>query len=382
MSESRPLWLTKIKDSWIAKPIVWLAGVRRIGKTTLAKSLNADVFLNCDMPSVRARLDDPESFFKEHSNGLIVFDEIHQLNRPDEILKIAADEYKDLKILATGSSTLAATKKFKDTLTGRKKLVHLLPVLVDELPLFGIKNLKIRLLQGGLPPALLSPQLNAEFYLEWLDSYYARDVQELFRVEKRQPFLKLLELLLIENGSYLDITRVARLSGISRPTAIHYLNVLEITKVISIIRPCSKNSTQTIISQPKIYGFDTGFVNFVKGIEQLRTDDCGLLLENLVLETLQSLDLNVPIQYWRTKNQMEVDFIIPAKRDVTHTIECKWSANAFDPAAVISFRKHNPQGKNIVVCEKIQTPSRKTIKGLVFQFYSISELRSQYPFVG
>jgi hypothetical protein len=39
-----------------------------------------------------------------------------------------------LKILATGSSTLAASKKFRDTLTGRKRTVHLVPVLWDELP--------------------------------------------------------------------------------------------------------------------------------------------------------------------------------------------------------------------------------------------------------
>jgi len=47
-------------------------------------------------------------------------DEVHRLDNPSELLKIAADHYPDLKIIATGSSTLGASDRFKDTLTGRK----------------------------------------------------------------------------------------------------------------------------------------------------------------------------------------------------------------------------------------------------------------------
>ena len=46
---------------------------------------------------------------------VVVFDEIHQLRDPARVLKIGADEFPNLKILATGSSTLAASKKFSDT---------------------------------------------------------------------------------------------------------------------------------------------------------------------------------------------------------------------------------------------------------------------------
>jgi hypothetical protein len=40
---------------------------------------------------------------------------------------MSVDGFPKLKILATASSTLAASKKFRDTLTGRKRLVHLTP---------------------------------------------------------------------------------------------------------------------------------------------------------------------------------------------------------------------------------------------------------------
>lgn len=133
---NRPYWLEKIESSWRKAPIVWLTGVRRVGKTILCNELADVLYLNCDLPSTADRLQDIERFFKSTKKNRIIFDEIHQLPDPSKILKIAADAFPHLKILATGSSTLAATKKFRDSLTGRKRVLHLLPVLASELPAF------------------------------------------------------------------------------------------------------------------------------------------------------------------------------------------------------------------------------------------------------
>ncbi len=152
------------------------------------------------------------------------------------LLKIGADHYKDKRILATGSSTLIANKKFKDSLTDRKRNIHFLPVLVNELEDFN-STLKKRILHGGLPPSLLSENLDNEFFAEWMDSFYARDIQELFAVEKRQPFLKVLQYLLMGNGTQFEVTKLAQAAGVSRPTAIKYLEILELTKAITLVRP-------------------------------------------------------------------------------------------------------------------------------------------------
>jgi uncharacterized protein len=157
-------------------------------KTVLGRSFPNASYWNCDLPSTARHLEDPETFFRSLKTDTVVLDEVHQLPDPSRLLKIGADEFPKLKILATGSSTLAATQKFRDTLTGRKRVVPLTPVLHEELEAFGIRDLKERLHRGGLPPALLSESHDAEFYSEWLDSYFARDVQELFRLEKRAGF--------------------------------------------------------------------------------------------------------------------------------------------------------------------------------------------------
>jgi hypothetical protein len=66
--------------------------------------------------------------------------------------------------------------------------VTLRPVLFEELEAFNVKNLEERLFRGGLPPALLVQEHDPEFYSEWMDSYFARDVQELFHLEKRDAY--------------------------------------------------------------------------------------------------------------------------------------------------------------------------------------------------
>ena len=142
---ARSYWQDRLAGAWTQAPIVWLTGPRRVGKTVLAQQIPNAVFLNCDLPSVADRLADPEAFFHSVRRPVVVFDEVHQLPDPSRLLKIAADAFPALKVLATGSSTLAATKKFRDSLTGRKRIVELVPVLFDELEAFGISDLQDRL---------------------------------------------------------------------------------------------------------------------------------------------------------------------------------------------------------------------------------------------
>jgi predicted AAA+ superfamily ATPase len=160
---SRPFWLQRIEQCWQKAPIVWLSGVRRAGKTTLATGLTDSQYLNCDLPSVQQLLADPEAFYRSVTRSRLVLDEVHQLPDPSILLKIGADAFPRLKILATGSSTLAATRKFRDSLTGRKRNLHLVPVRHDELNAFGVADLRHRLLRGGLPPALLSLEYDPGF---------------------------------------------------------------------------------------------------------------------------------------------------------------------------------------------------------------------------
>ncbi len=372
MDISRSFWQKKIELAWERAPIVWLSGVRRSGKTTFVESLNDTAYFNCDLRSVQEDVADPESFFKKNKAKVFVFDEIHQLPEASMLLKIGADTQKNVKFLATGSSTLVASKKFKDTLSGRKRNIHFTPVLIQEMEAFGA-DLKKRFLHGGLPPALLANRLDPDFYAEWLDSFYARDIQELFAVEKRQPFLKALEYLIAANGNQFEITKLGQASGVSRPTVAKYLDILEVTRAVSVVRPFSGNVEQEIVSQPKVYAFDSGFYCHVQNIKELRSEDCGLLLENLVLENIQATGFGNDVRYWRTKNKNEIDFVLPLERGSVHAIECKWKEKNFDDSSLQIFRRRNPKGLNWVVTSDSKTRIVKS-KLMSIQFINIFDL--------
>jgi len=360
----------------VRAPLVWLIGPRRVGKTVLAQSLPQAEFLNCDLPSVAQRLQDPESFYRSVKKPFVVFDEVHQLPDPSRLLKIGTDGFPRLKILATGSSTLAATQKFRDSLTGRKRVVKFLPVLHEELSAFGITDVRERLLRGGLPPALLSPEYNPEFYGEWVDSYFSRDVQELFRLEKRAGFLRVLELLLYQSGGMLDVTQVATASQISRPTVTNWLGIYQMTHVLHLLRPYSEGGRREIVAQPKVFGFDTGLVCHVRGWDSLRTEDCGVLWEHLVLDTLISSGLQ-KIHFWRDKQQREVDFVLPRGRHAVDAVECKWNPKSFETRGLAAFREQYPKGKNYVI-SPLQGPLYERVQdGLKVVFMSPGELRRE-----
>jgi predicted AAA+ superfamily ATPase len=370
----RPFWISRLAEAWKKTSIVWLTGPRRVGKTVLARSLPDTEFLNCDLPSVAERLRDPESFYRSVAKRLVVFDEVHQLPDPSMLLKIGADAFPDLKILATGSSTLAATRKFRDSLAGRKRVVELVPVLYEELPAFGERDIRQRLLRGGLPPALLSGDRDAEFYAEWRDSYFARDVQELFRLEKRAGFLRVLELLLRQSGGMLDISKLAAESQVSRPTVMNWLEVYQITHVTRLVRPFSAGGRREIVAQPKVFGFDTGLVCHARGWDTLRAEDCGILWEHMVLDTL--IASGCPrIHFWRDKQQREVDFVLPRGREAVDAIECKWTAEALDPRGLKAFRERYPKGRNYVVSPLTGPGFERVREGIKCGFVSPAELR-------
>ena len=166
------------------------------------------------------------------------------------MLKIGADGFPKLKILATGSSTLAATQKVRDSLTGRKRVVTFVPVLHEELPAFGIADVRDRLLR--------------------------------------------------QSGGMLDVTKLATESEISRCTVTNWLEIYQITHVAHLVRPFSAGGRREIVAQPKVFGFDTGLVCHARGWDHLRTEDCGVLWEHLVLDTLIAAGLP-KIHFWRDK---------------------------------------------------------------------------------
>ena len=74
----RRFWIERLERAWRRRSVVWLMGVRRVGKTVLCRSLPRTEYLDCELPRVRRELEDPEAFFDIRKGRRIVLDEVHR----------------------------------------------------------------------------------------------------------------------------------------------------------------------------------------------------------------------------------------------------------------------------------------------------------------
>jgi hypothetical protein len=136
---------------------------------------------------------------------------------------------------------------------------------------------------------------------------------------------------------------------------------MQIAHVVHLLRPFHGGGKREIVSRPKCYAFDTGFVTFEKGWDAIRADDRGLLWEHLVLDSLRFHYRDEDIYYWQDKSNREIDFVIRRGRDRVDVVECKINPDRLDAAPVAAFRALYPAGDNYVVspAAKTSTPFRR-----------------------
>lgn len=370
----RTWWQQKIERVWQERSIIWLSGVRRVGKTLLCQSLDHIEYFDCELPRTRRLIEDPEAFLEQHRRRRLVLDEVHRLPNPSELLKIAADHYQDTQVIATGSSTLGASSKFRDTLAGRKAEIWLTPMTLEDLSAFNNPNLHHRLLHGGLPPLFLATSIPESAFQEWMDAYWAKDIQSLFRLERRQSFERFAELLFAQSGGLFEATRFTRACEVSRQTIMNYLAVLESTYLIHVLRPFSTHRTTEIVSAPKVYAFDTGFTCYYRGWSMLRQEDLGYLWEHLVLNELQAHLQTRRIGYWRDKRGHEVDFVLTRRGQPPLAIECKWSAEDVDLVNLKAFAHQYPKAEIRVVAQDVERSYQRRSEAMTVTYCGLPAL--------
>jgi hypothetical protein len=224
-----------------------------------------------------------------------------------------------------------------------------------------------------MPSFFEAPEPPERDFQEWVDAFWAKDVQELFRLERRRSFQHFLELLLMQSGGIFEASRFARPCEVSRTTIANYLSVLEATYVIHVVRPFSSHRATEIVSAPRVYGFDTGFVCHYRDWREIRTEDLGLLWEHYVLNELHATLQTRDIRYWRDKRGHEVDFVI-SRRSKAVGIECKWSLAAFEPAGLAAFHRQYPEAELLVVHQDSDRPFNRPFGDLTVTCLGLADL--------
>lgn len=334
-----------IENKLYQKKAIVVVGPRQVGKTTLLnliaeRSGKKILFLNCDEPDVRKKLDLPTSTQLKAFIGnaeLILIDEAQRVKDIGITLKLLIDNFPEKQVVVTGSSALELSNSSNEPLTGRKFEYKMFPFSFQELVNTNGLLLETRLLEHrmiyGLYPDVVNNQGNErEILTNIVSSYLYKDIFEFQDIRKPGIIEKLLQALALQIGSEVSFNELSNLLGIDTATVQRYINLLEKSYILFHLRSFSRNVRNELKKSTKIYFYDNGVRNaLISNYNPLAIrNDLGELWENfLISERYKRNNYSsnyANFYFWRTTQQQEIDYI--EERDgQLNCYEFKWNAN-------------------------------------------------------
>ncbi len=312
----------------LEKKMVFLAGPRQAGKTTLAKRIAQDfsssTYLTYD------HLEDRKIISEEAwhpSSELLILDEIHKMRKWKSFLKGVYDtKPPQQKILVTGSARLEIFNHVGDSLAGRYFLHRLLPLSPAECEKVNLAYTIDRFLErGGFPEPFLAEDLidANRWRLQYIDSLLRVDVLDFENIHNLNAIRLVFELLRQRVGSPISYSSIAEDVGIAPNTVKKYIEILEALYIVFRVTPFSHNIARSLLKEPKIYFFDNGLV---QGDEGAKFENfVALCLLKHVLARIDYRAEKYALKYLQTKERKEVDFALVLDNRIVKIIEAKLS---------------------------------------------------------
>ncbi|MBU1523283.1 MAG: ATP-binding protein [Candidatus Omnitrophota bacterium] len=353
--------LDYLKNTLKKEPAIILIGTRQVGKTTLIKKMEDDLrkeskstlYFNLELPSslelfsagvegfleyLKAQGISLNSSFSEYI--YIFIDEFQYINNAGKFLKALIDNFQQIKIVASGSSSVEIQKSLKESLVGRKRIINIYSLDFLEFLYFNqikeaeyFENIKINqalspalcsifaqlfsqfLVWGGMPKVILEQDWQERRVLleEISSSYLQKDIKGLIGSENLAAFNKLMILLAAESSSIMNLHSLSNILNLSRKELERHFFILDNTFVNYLISPFYANKRKELSKTKKSIFYDNGIGNYLlKNLSDFNNRmDKGRLLESAVYnEMRKNLISGMQIYYWRTQHQTEIDFVL------------------------------------------------------------------------
>src|ERR1700749_3071619 len=340
----RAIYEQIIKNLFKGKAVI-ITGPRQAGKTTLLRTIMKEsekkvLYLNCDEPDIRPMLENASSTSLKAligDNALILIDEAQRVKNVGLTLKLLVDNFKEIQIIATGSSALELANEINEPLTGRKREYHLYPFSTAEMVtnssiIQETRLLEQRMIYGFYPDIVNSPAEAQTNLLDLGNNYLYKDVLSLQDVRKPALLERLLTALALQIGNEISYTEIGQTIGADNKTIDRYVELLEKCFVVFQLGVFSRNLRNEIKKGKKIYFYDNGIRNsIIKNFSPLSLrQDIGALWENFLVSERKKANHYanhyVNSYFWRTHQQQEIDMIEETGGKL-YAWEFKWSEN-------------------------------------------------------
>lgn len=357
--------------------VLLLTGARQVGKTTMLRKIAEPErrFVSLDPMDVRMRAaEDPRLFLADNPPPVII-DEIQYVPELLPYIKEIVDEVRTTNpdkvhgmYWLTGSQKFELMQNVSESLAGRIGIFDMyglsnrelnskesVPFLPENFSAEGMsqktpKEFFHDLWLGSYPELRCSSDPDkywSIFFQSYIQTYLERDVRKLAQVADLSVFYAFLKASAARSGQMLNYSDLARDTGISMPTAKHYMSILETSNIVRLLYPYKNNQSAPMVSTPKMYFLDTGLMAYLtdwKNPEVLASGAAvGHFFETwCVAEILKSYannGLKPSLFYFRTKerNPSEIDVLIK-ENETLYPIEIKKSAT-LDKNDVKQFSK-------------------------------------------
>lgn len=319
-----------------------LIGARQVGKTTLLKEIfpnqNDLLWFNADDLPVR-------DFFSNVTierfrsmigkNKIVVVDKAQRIENVGIKMKLITDNFPDVQLVVTGSSSFELANKINEPLTGRKFEYELFPLsfneMAEDLGLFAeIQKLPIRLVYGMYPDVVCNPGDEKEILSQLTNSYLYKDILEWERIKKPDKIVKLMKALAYQIGDEISYNELSQIVELDKGTVEKYINLLEQTKIIFRLSSYSRNLRNELKFGRKIYFCDNGIRNaLINNFSDMEfRQDTGPLWENFMVSELRKYNHytqnHCNTYFWRTTQKQEIDYIEEKDGKLT-AYEFKWN---------------------------------------------------------
>jgi uncharacterized protein len=343
------------------KEITLLVGPRQAGKTTLLRLMEEElkqsgrktVFLNLDIEADNIHFKSQDSLLRKikletGNDGFVFIDEIQRKENAGLFLKGIYDQNLSYKFIVSGSGSLELKEKIHESLAGRKRMIALSTISFEEFvnfrtdyryennldDFFRIESDKTSMLLdeylnfGGYPQVVLADRLEEKTRVisEIYQSYLEKDIRFLLDIKKTGALTDLFRVMSGQAGNLTNVSELSSTLGISAATVNNYLWYFEKTYILKKVPPFHANIRKEITKAPVYHFIDLGMKNFGAGdfgnVSRSRT---GHLFENFIYNMLvEKVEYSASaINFWRTKDGAEVDFIIKTGNKAT-PVEVKY----------------------------------------------------------
>ena len=324
----RPRLLQALESIYSDPGIVFITGLRRVGKTSFLKTFITHLIEKGIDPKYIFYVSVDEYRFKDLTL-IDLIDEYRKLHRirVDTKIHVFLDEitYKpdyqqqlknlydkgEMKLVVT-SSCSSALRDSRAFLTGRVRWLEVSPLDFSEYLLFKKIDLKKRdqgllesyfedyLRVGGMPEFVLRE--DRDYLRTVVDDIIYKDIVAFHGI--KQPYLMkdFFHLLMERVGKQISMRKVANILGISQDTVKRHLHLFEETFLIDTI-PRYGKTNEMLLSPRKVYAADLGIRNLFTGVR-----DKGSLFENAVFQKIKRLRPRYLYQ-----DGVEIDFLTENK---------------------------------------------------------------------